>query len=264
MGLAVLSFVFMLIEKKGYKKSLRNLDEAKDEFERNQRDIENKKKEEEKEEMKMMFMHMMGGASGMNSGMGQAQGFAYAPQQGLGAEEIRGIVSETMTAMLPGMQQMLPQQASTNDELVQKLIEQNEKNEKRIEKLIDKLSLQSNEKIIEREVATTIASDDTIRRILDNQDKLMEKILELSTNKPVETQVIEKIVEKPIEKIVEVPVEVEKIVEKEVVKEVPVEVEKIVEKEVVKEVKVEVPVEVEKIVEKEVPIVNGKGSREDS
>ena len=107
MGLAVLSFVFMLIEKRGYKKSLRNLDEAKDEFERNQRDIENKKKEEEKEEMKMMFMHMMGGASGMNGGMGQAQGFAYAPQQGLGAEEIRGIVSETMTAMLPGMQQML-------------------------------------------------------------------------------------------------------------------------------------------------------------
>ena len=50
MGLAVLSFVFMLIEKRGYKKSLRNLDEAKDEFERNQRDIENKKKEEEKEE----------------------------------------------------------------------------------------------------------------------------------------------------------------------------------------------------------------------
>ena len=38
-----------------------------------------------------------------------------------------GIVSETMTAMLPGMQQMLPQQASTNDELVQKLINQNEK-----------------------------------------------------------------------------------------------------------------------------------------
>ena len=159
-----------------------------------------------------------------------------------------------MTAMLPGMQQMLPQQASTNDELVQKLIEQNEKNEKRIEKLIDKLSLQSNEKIIEREVATTIASDDTIRRILDNQDKLMEKILELSTNKPVETQVIEKIVEKPIEKIVEVPVEVEKIVEKEVVKEVPIEVEKIVEKEVPVEKIVEVPIEVEKVVEKIVEI----------
>ncbi|MDE7337383.1 MAG: hypothetical protein K2N32_04640, partial [Clostridia bacterium] len=228
MGVAVLSFVFMLIEKRGYKKSLRELDDAKDEFERG----ENKRRDEE---MKMMFMHMMGGQN-MQGGQGQPQGFAYA-QQGLGAEEIRGIVSETMTALLPGMQQMLPQQASTNDELVHKLIEQNEK-------LMQKLSKQQpNEKIIEREVATTIASDETIKQMLKtqenlmrNQDKLMEKILELSANKSVETQVVEKVVEKPVEKIVE----------KEVRVEVPVEVEKIVEK--------EVPVEVEKVVEKIVEI----------
>ena len=235
MGLAVLSFVFMLIEKRGYKKSLRNLDEAKDEFERNQRDIENKKKEEEKEEMKMMFMHMMGGASGMNGGMGQAQGFAYAPQQGLGAEEIRGIVSETMTAMLPNMQQYLPQQASTNDELVQKLIEQNEK-------LMQKLSAQQPiERVIEKEVASATVNDEAIKSLIEGQKAIMEKL----SNSQYQPQ----IVEVPVEKIVEVPVEVEKIVEKEVVKEVKVEVpvEKIV----------EVPVEVEKVVEKivEIPAV---------
>ena len=83
---------------------------------------------------------------------------------------------------------------------------------------------------------------------------LMEKIIELTSNKNDEKQVVEKIVEVPVEKVVEKVVEkpVEKIVEKEVRVEVPIE--KIVEKEVVKEVKVEVPVEVpvEKIVE--VPI----------
>ena len=65
----------------------------------------------------MMFMHMMGG----NGGQGMPQG-AFV-QQGLGAEEMRGLISETVTALLPGMQQMLPQQASNNDELVQKLLE---------------------------------------------------------------------------------------------------------------------------------------------
>ncbi|MDE7215501.1 MAG: hypothetical protein K2O08_01710, partial [Clostridia bacterium] len=173
-----------------------------------------------------------------------------------------------MTAMLPNVQQYLPQQASTNDELVQKLIEQNDKNEKRIEKLIAKLSTQTSEKVIEKEVATTIASDETIKQILKNQEQLMEKILELSSNKNTEKEIVEKIVEVPVEKVVEkevrveVPVEVEKIVEKEVpvekIVEVPVEVEKIVEKEVVKEVKVEVPVEVEKVVEKIVEIPTEK------
>jgi hypothetical protein len=87
----------------------------------------------------------------------------------------------------------------------------------------------------------------TQENLMHNQEKLMEKILEMSTNQS-QPQIIEKEVpvEKIVEKVVEVPVEVEKIVEKEVKVEVPVE--KIVEK----EVRVEVPVEVEKIVEKEV------------
>ncbi|MDE6758241.1 MAG: hypothetical protein K2J89_03065, partial [Clostridia bacterium] len=283
MGLAVLSFVFMLIEKRGYKKSQRNLDDAKEEFSR--------KKEED---MKMMFMHMMGGNS---NGNGQQGGYAYAGQ-GLGADEIRGIVSETMTAMLPNFQQYLPQQASNNEELVEKLLAKTEKNEETIQKLMKKIAEQPTERVVEREVAATSVSDElleklinklqpaasdetilkvvnhteqndeTIKQLLKNQEKLMEKILELSANQqPVEPQVVEKIVEVPVEKIVEkevkveVPVEVEKVVEKVievpvekiVEKEVPVEVEKIVEKEVVKEVPVEkiveVPVEVEKIVE---------------
>jgi len=264
MGSAVLSLIFMVISQKRRNKAEEELEDAKEEY--------TKHREE------MMFMRMNGGNNG-----GQGQDFAYA-QPSLGAEEIRGIVSETMTAMLPGMQQMLPQQASTNDELINKLIEQNAHNEerireltehsdKRIEKLMKQLSEQKPvEKVVEREVAATNVSeeilerlvsklqptqtnisenvleqlasklqtnntsDETIKRMLKtqedlmrNQDRLMEKILELSANKSVETQVVEKIVEKPIEKIVEIPVEVEKIVEKEVVKEVPVEVEKIVE-----------------------------------
>ncbi|MDE5990003.1 MAG: hypothetical protein K2H36_00280, partial [Clostridia bacterium] len=268
-------------------------EDAKEEYERNREELAERKKSEEKEEMKMMFMHMMGGNS---NGNGQQGGYAYAGQ-GLGADEIRGIVSETMTAMLPNFQQYLPQQASNNDELVEKLLAKTEKNEETIQKLMKKIAEQPTERVVEREVASanlndemleklanmmqsssnvnkktleqiinklqpiasdetilkvvnqTEQNDETIRRILDNQEKLMEKILELSAIQPSgEAQVIEKIVEVPVEKIVEkeVPVEVEKVVEK--VVEVPVE--KIVEKEVVKEV----PIEVEKVVEKIVEI----------
>ncbi|MDE7079108.1 MAG: hypothetical protein K2O95_03215, partial [Clostridia bacterium] len=265
MGLAVLSFVFMLIEKRGYKKSQRDLEDAKDEFIRNKEELAERKRTEEKEDMKMMFMHMMGGNS---NGNGQQGGYAYAGQ-GLGADEIRGIVSETMTAMLPNFQQYLPQQASNNEELVEKLLAKTEKNEETIQKLMKKIAEQPTERVVEREVASanlndemleklanimqsssnvnkktleqiinklqpiasdetilkvvnqTEQNDETIRRILDNQEKLMEKILELSANQPSgEAQVIEKIVEVPVEKIVE----------KEVVKEVPIEVEKVVEK----------------------------------
>ncbi|MDE6758780.1 MAG: hypothetical protein K2J89_05845, partial [Clostridia bacterium] len=301
MGVAVLSLIFMLLEKRSYSKAEEELSEAKEE-------TAERKKSEEKEEMKMMFMHMMGGNAGGMNGNGQQGGFVYAGQ-GLGADEIRGIVSETMTALLPGVQQMLPQQASSNDELVQKLVEQNAHNEEVIknlaqgqEKLMKKLEKQQPvERVIEKEIAATtisdevldklasklqpsssnisdealeklasklqpVASDETILKVVNhtdqndetikqmlktqedlmrNQEKLMEKILELSANQQSsEPQVIEKIVEVPVEKIIEkeVPVEVEKIVEKEVVKEVPVE--KIV----------EVPVEEEKVVEKIVEI----------
>ncbi|MDE6211237.1 MAG: hypothetical protein K2G42_04625, partial [Clostridia bacterium] len=196
------------------------------------------------ENMRMMFMSMMGGNNG-NMGQGMPQGgYAYA-QPGIGVEEMRGLISETVTALLPGVQQMLPQQASTNDELVNKLIEQNEQ-------LMQKLAEQQPiERVVEKEVAISNINDETIKQMMQNQEKLMEKILELSANQP-QPQVVEKVIEKEVpvekivEKVVEVPVEVEKIVEKEV----PVEVEKIVEK----EVKVEVPVEVEKIVEKEVRV----------
>ncbi len=285
MGTAVLSLIFVIISQKRRNKAEEELEDAKEEYAKHREE--------------MMFMRMNGG-----SNVGQGQGFAYA-QPSLGAEEIRGIVSETMTALLPGMQQMLPQQASTNDELINKLIEQNERNEERnnerIEKLMKKLAEKPAERIVEKEVAATNVSeetlerlasklqptqtnisenvleqlasklqpvaldetilkvvskteenDGTIKQLLRNQEKLMEKILELSANKPIETQVVEKEVR------VEVPVEVEKIVEKEVVKEVkvevPVEVEKIVEKEVPVEKIVEVPIEVEKVVEKIVEI----------
>ena len=123
-----------------------------------------------------------------------------------------------------------------------------------LEKLASKLQPAASDETILKVVAKTEENDGTIKQLLRNQEMLMEKIIELSSNKNDEKQVVEKIVEVPVEKVVEKVVEkpVEKIVEKEVRVEVPIE--KIVEKEVVKEVKVEVPVEVpvEKIVE--VPI----------
>ncbi|MDE6471536.1 MAG: hypothetical protein K2L52_00735, partial [Clostridia bacterium] len=246
-GLAVLSFVFMLIAKSKFNKSLIYAEGLREEYERNKEEIAERKREEEKENMRMMLMGMMGGNAG--TGQGGPQG-AYMGGYGLGAEEIRGIVSETMTAMLPGVQQMLPQQASTNDGLVEKLIEQNEK-------LMQQLSEQKNtERIVEREVASSSVNDEAIKSLIEGQRIIMEKLANQS-NQP---QVVEKVIEKevPVEKIVEkeivkeVPVEVEKIVEKEVRVEVPVEVEKIVEKEVVKEVKVEVPIKAEPKPKKEV------------
>jgi hypothetical protein len=211
MGTAVLSLIFMVISQKRRNKAEEELEDAKEEFER--------KKEED---MKMMFMSMMGGNAGnMQNGMGQ-QGFAYA-QQSLGAEEIRGIVSETMTAMLPNVQQYLPQQASTNDGLVQELIEQNKRNEERIEKLMQKLSeKQPVERVIEKEFASATVNDEAIKSLIEGQKAIMEKLADKSSQ-PQE-KVVEKIVEVPVEKIVEKEVPVEKIVE------VPIEVEKVVEK----------------------------------
>ncbi len=269
MCLAVLSIVFMIIAKSKYNKTLIYAEELRDEYERNKADIEERKRQEEymrrdeearrrDEDMQMMFMRMMGGNAGAGNNMGQGGtpqgGFGFV-QQGIGAEDIKGIISETVTALLPGMQQMLPQQASTNDALVNKLIEQNEQ-------LMQKLAEQQPiEKVVEKEVVASNANDETIKQMLKNQELLMEKILELSASQPqaqiIEKEVpvekiVEKVVEVPVEKIVEVPVEVEKIVEKEVKVEVPVEVEKIVEKEVVKEVPVEKVVE--KVIEKEVKV----------
>ncbi|MDE7070545.1 MAG: hypothetical protein K2O86_01050, partial [Clostridia bacterium] len=244
MGLAVVSFVIMLISKKRCNDAEEEYEERKEEYDRNKADFDERKRDEN---MQMMFMRMMG-AQGANMGAGGGQG-GYTVQQGIGVDEMRGLISETVTAMLPGVQQMLPQQASTNDELVGKLIEQNEK-------LMQQLAEQkSSEKIIEREVASSSVNEETIQRLIDKNDERIEKmmktqesLIEKLLEKDNAPQVVEKVIEKEVpvekivEKVVEVPVEVEKVVEKEVVKEVPVEVEKIVEKEVVKEVKVEVPV----------------------
>ena len=284
MGLAVLSFVFMLIEKRGYKKSQRNLEDAKDEFERNKEESKDRHRDED---LKMILMSMLGGNAGnMQGGQGQPQGFAYASQQGLGAEEVRRIVSDTMTAMLPNVQQYLPQQASTNDEAVKELGKSVDELKEIVKDMIGNAKQVGEKRINETYVEKLVKVDGNDEKIdklmkaneelMRNQETLLKKIDELSANKSREKEVVEKVVEVPVEKvvekivekevpvekIVEVPVEVEKIVEKEVVKEVPVEVEKIVEKEVVKEVKVEVPVEkivevpieVEKVVEKIVEI----------
>ena len=250
MCLAVLSIVFMIIAKSKYNKTLIYAEELRDEYERNKADIEERKRQEEymrrdeearrrDEDMQMMFMRMMGGNAGAGNNMGQGGtpqgGFGFV-QQGIGAEDIKGIISETVTALLPGMQQMLPQQAGISEHTIQQMLNQNDE---KIQKMMEK-------------------NDERIERLLD-------KIMELSAN-PAQQQVVEKVIEKEVpvekivEKVVEVPVEVEKIVEKEVKVEVPVEVEKIVEKEVVKEVPVEkiveVPVEkvVEKVVEKQAKV----------
>ncbi|MDE5756423.1 MAG: hypothetical protein K2I23_04965, partial [Clostridia bacterium] len=232
---AVLALVFMILEKNMLTKVEEEFEDAREDYERNKKDEEKQEARQRDENLRMMFMGM-GGQGGTAQGM--PQGYAYQPAFGI--DEMRGLISETVTALLPGMQQLLPQQASSNDELVNKLIEQNEK-------LMERLVDQPAERVVEREVAATAANDETIKQMMKNQEMLMEKILELSANQQqAQVQVIEKEVpvEKIVEKVVEVPVEVEKIVEKEVKVEVPVEVEKIVEKEVVKEVKVEVPVAV--------------------
>ena len=243
MGLAVVSFVIMLICKSKCNKAEEEYEERVEEYNRNKAEYDERRREEEArkrdESMQMMLMSMMGGNAGGGMGQGMPQGAYAGGGYGLGADEIRGIVSETMTAMLPGVQQMLPQQASRNDELVEKLLEKTEKNEETIQKLLLKIADGLTGKVVEREVAVSSVDDETIKQMMKNQEKLMEKILELSTNQS-QPQVVEKVIEKevPVEKIVEkvVEVPVEKIVEKEVVKEVPVE--KIVEKEVIKEVKV--------------------------
>ncbi|MDE5755907.1 MAG: hypothetical protein K2I23_02330, partial [Clostridia bacterium] len=248
MGVAVFSLVMMIIAKKMCSSAEEEYEEKKQEFDRNKSE--------------MMYMRMMGGQAG-NMGQGIPQGMPQGAYMGggygIGIDDMRGLITETVTALLPGVQQLLPQQASTNDEVVQRLIDENARSQETIHELMQKLAeqpaerevassandeivqrlidqnemlmqklaeQQPTEKIVEREVASSGVNDETIT-------KLMDKILELSANQPQQqVQVIEKEVpvEKIVEKVVEVPVEVEKIVEKEVVKEVPVE--KIVEKEV--------------------------------
>ncbi len=222
MGLAVASFVIMLIAKSRWGKAEEELEEAKEVYEKEQKAEEERKREAENarrdENMQMMFMHMMGGGAGGGQGMPQG---AYMGG-GIGVDDMRMMINETVTALLPGVQQMLPQQASANDDLVTKLIEQNEK-------LMQQLAKKPAEKVIEKEIVASNANDELIKVMIEEQ-RAMREVMQRLAEQPaqqaiVQPQVIEKIVEKPVEKIVE----------KEVRVEVPVEtvVEKVVEKPIV-------------------------------
>ena len=233
MGLAVASLVFMILTKVKLNKAQEEMEEARYDYERhketNRREYDDNRRSDELQDMKAMFMQMMGAANsdGMNNAnQGMAQNGYMGAQQGIGMEDIRGLISETVTALLPGMQQAIPQQASVNDELVQKLIEKEEQNDKTISRLIeqnqelmqknDKLMQQLMDRPVEKEVVASNVNEEMM-------NKFMEKFIQFTQN--AQPQVIEKIVEKPVEKIVE----------KEVRVEVPVEtvVEKVVEKPIV-------------------------------
>ena len=246
-GVAVLSFIFMLISQKRRGSAEEALDDAKEEYEQAQA----KKKDDE---MKSMLMGMSG-----------RQQIAV-PEMG----EIRGMIEDAMNR---GAQQYLPQQASANDELIQKLIEENAKSHQEIQDLMQKLAEQQSSMLsAEREVAAsnvndemlvelqktmramqkqmnevkTVAAanvnDETILKVVEKTEQNDETIKLILQNQQIIMDKLEELFSRPVEKqVVEVPVE--KIVEKEVKIEVPVEVEKVVEK------VVEVPVEVEKIVE---------------
>ena len=290
MGVAVLAFIFMLLEKNVYKKSQRYLDDAKEEYAKNEKDAENKRRDEQ---MQMMLMGMLGGVNGQNGG---GQSFVY-QQPGLGADDIRGIVADTMSNMLPNVTQYLPQEASHSDELIQQLIEQNEQNEERmrhmneeneerikqltesneraIEKLVEKLSTQqTTAKEAEREVAAASVNDEIIRSLLEGQRAIMEKLSRQDEDKhsvkvierDSKDEKIEMLMrnqEVLMSKISDMAMNnaVNSVMNRQIIMQQPSEkvivekpVEKIVEKEVVKEVPVEKIVEVEKVVEKVVPM----------
>ncbi|MDE7079221.1 MAG: hypothetical protein K2O95_03800, partial [Clostridia bacterium] len=164
-GVAVLSFIFMLLEKRTYSKAEEELEEAKEEYARNEA-------KHRDDEMQMMFMRMMGG----NSNGGAQGGYAYAQQPMLGAEEMRGMINEAVTALLPSVQQYLPQQASVNDEIIQKLVAQNEQNEERINQL-------------------TAQNEELIKNLAQEQELFMKQMSELP-KEGVSEEILEKLVEK--------------------------------------------------------------------
>ena len=301
-GLAAVSFILMLIAKGRFHKAEDDLEEAKErslhnrensrrDYEDNRRSEDERRREEEyrrrdeeyrqrEEDMKAMLMRMMGGYDGMN--MGPNMQGAYAGNA-IGSEDIRGIVSDTVTALLPGMQQMLPQQASVSDELVKKLIEKEEKNDKTINKLIEQNQLlmkkisEQPERIVEKEVVASSANDEILGRLIEQNQQLMQdsarnqetmhSLIQQLANKPTEViagdndEIVNRLMEQNemlMQKLADQPQVVAsqpQVIEKEVRVEVPVEkvVEKIVEKPVEKIVEVPVETIVEKVVEK--PIV---------
>ncbi|MCX4363382.1 MAG: hypothetical protein OSJ74_08375, partial [Clostridia bacterium] len=210
MGLAVASLVIMLIAKSRYNKAEESFEEAKEEYQANKAEEERKRRDDD---MQMMFMRMMG-SQGANMGA-QPQG-AYMGGYGIGTEDIRGIISETVTALLPGVQQLLPQQASSNDDVIKSLVEE----QKAMREVMQKLADKSTEKVYEREVAVASAvNEETVRQLIDknderfaqmmkNQEALISKLLErdnapqvVAAVQPTE-KIVEKIVEVPVEKIV--------------------------------------------------------------
>ncbi|MDE7329063.1 MAG: hypothetical protein K2N57_04895 [Clostridia bacterium] len=248
LGVAVLSLIFMIIEKKMLAKANDDLDEAKEEYERNQRDLDYRRREEsdnrQNEQMRMMFMSMFGGANGANGSAGAAQfsGMGGGTNITVDAEHIKTVISETVAALMPSMQALLPQQAGANEEMVKLLAEEIKEGKEENRKL-----MQNQEKLIakllekdDKPTATVVQPDnEAMERLAKNQELLFKQIKELSekaNEKKIFEVPVEKVVEKPVEKIVEkiVEVPVEKIIEKKV--EVPVE--KIVEKPVEKIVKV--------------------------
>ena len=301
-GLAAVSFILMLIAKGRFHKAEDDLEEAKErslhnrensrrDYEDNRRSEDERRREEEyrrrdeeyrqrEEDMKAMFMRMMGGYDGMN--MGPNMQGAYAGNA-IGSEDIRGIVSDTVTALLPGMQQMLPQQASVSDELVKKLIEKEEKNDKTINKLIEQNQLlmkkisEQPERVVEKEVVASSANDEILGRLIEQNQQLMQdsarnqetmhSLIQQLANKPTEViagdndEIVSRLMEQNeilMQRLADQPQAVAsqpQVIEKEVRVEVPVEkvVEKIVEKPVEKIVEVPVETVVEKVVEK--PIV---------
>ncbi|MDE7191767.1 MAG: hypothetical protein K2O35_04810, partial [Clostridia bacterium] len=220
-GLAVVSLVMMLIAKSRCNKAEENYEESLEEYNRNQRDLEERKRAAEKEDMKMMFMSMMGGNANGGMAQGMPQG-GYMGGYGIGIDDMRGLITETVTALLPGMQQLLPQQASTNDEVMKSLVEE----QKAMREVMQKLADQPVERIVEKEVsASGVVNEDVIRQLIDKNDERFEQMMKTQEaliakilEKDNAPQVIEKEVpvEKIVEKVVEVPVEVEKVVEKEV------------------------------------------------
>ena len=127
----------------------------------------------------MILMSMLGGNAGnMQGGQGQPQGFAYASQQGLGAEEVRRIVSDTMTAMLPNVQQYLPQQASTNDEAVKELGKSVDELKEIVKDMIGNAKQVGEKRINETYVEKLVKVDGNDEKI----DKLMKANEELMRN----------------------------------------------------------------------------------
>ncbi|MBD5100211.1 MAG: hypothetical protein HDT29_02845 [Clostridiales bacterium] len=218
MGGALVTFIIMLIAKSKYKKSNVEVEDAKEEY-------EHKKQED-------MYMRMTGGMNGgMSGGMGMnGQGVAYAPQPQFAIEDMRGMINEAMMNMLPSVTQYIPQQASSNDEIIQQLVEQNAQNEERIrqlteqnesvmrnfaqehealmqkfaeqqketvneeviEKLVEKLAKQQAlEKEAEKEAAATVVNEEIIKSLIEGQKAIMEKLSQQNEEKQTVT-VVEK------------------------------------------------------------------------